>query len=303
MDYTLPNKKALPNPSYLVGLLLVSSATIAWSTAGLFTRAIALDNWTLLFWRGVFGAAAIALGIGIVSRKNNRRNSPNNTMRQIVSMGFYGWLFVFVSGIGMVMFITALNHTTVAHVSILYATVPLATACVAWFVLREKPSSYSLTASFFSLIGVCIMMGFSSDGHWIGDLLALGMTICLAVMMIITRANPEIPILPAACLSALLSAALALPFSSPFTVEPEQWIMLILFGVVNSALGLVLFIIGSKYLPAIETALITALDAPLAPIWVWILFSEAPGSVTMLGGSIVFIAVAVYLATAHRQYS
>lgn len=299
MDYTLANRKTLPSSSHLVGLLLVSSATIAWSTAGLFTRAIELDNWTLLFWRGVFGAAAIALVIGIV----NRNNTLSDNLRKFMSMGLSGWLFVFVSGIGMVMFITALNHTTVAHVSILYATVPLVTAFIAWLVLSEKPTAYSLAAGFFSLIGVCIMMGFSSDGHWSGDLLALGMTICLAVMMIITRANPDVPILPAACLSALLSAAMALPFSNPFSVEPEQWIMLILFGVVNSALGLVLFIIGSKYLPAIETALITALDAPLAPIWVWILFSEAPGFITMLGGSIVFIAVAVYLVTAQRQHT
>jgi len=76
--------------------------------------------------------------------------------------------------------------------------------------------------------------------------------------------------------------------------------MLVLFGVVNSALGLVLFIIGSKNIPAIETALITALDAPLAPIWVWLLFSEVPGVATLFGGAIVFVAVAVYLATAPR---
>ncbi len=282
-------------PDYLIGLLLVTSATLAWSTAGLFTRAIALDNWTLLVWRGVFGAMAIALITGITYR--------SNTLKQFTSMSPAGWLFVVVSGIGMVMFITALNHTTVAHVSILYATVPLVTAFIAWLVLREKPTKHSLIASLFSILGVCIMMGLSGEGHWTGNLLALGMTISLAAMMIISRSNPDIPILPAACLSALLSAALALPFSSPLSVEPEQWIMLFLFGVVNSALGLVLFTIGAKYLPAIETALITALDAPLAPVLVWILFNETPGFITMFGGSIVFIAVAVYLATAPRQQS
>lgn len=294
MNHLLSEKKAPFIPTtYLLGLSLVTGATLAWSTAGLFTRAIALDNWTLLFWRGVFGAVAIALIIRIIH--------GSNTLNQFKTMGFYGWLFVIVSGIGMVLFITALNHTTVAHVSIMYATVPLLTAFIAWLIHQKKPAKYSLAASLFSLTGVCIMIGFSADGHWTGDLLALGMTVCLAVMMIITRTKPDIPILPAACLSALLSAALALPFSSPLNVEPEQWLMLLLFGVVNSALGLVLFIIGSKYLPAIETALITALDAPLAPIWVWILFSEIPGLTTLIGGSIVFIAVGAYLAAASNH--
>ncbi len=40
-----------------------------------------------------------------------------------------------------------------------------------------------------------------------------------------------------------------------------------------------------------ETALITALDAPLAPFWVWLVFAEAPGRVTILGGCVVMAAV------------
>lgn len=46
---------------YRFGLLLVIYATIAWSTAGFFTRLIPLDNWTLLVWRGFFGAIGIAV--------------------------------------------------------------------------------------------------------------------------------------------------------------------------------------------------------------------------------------------------
>lgn len=283
----------MPMPRYVSGLLLVTSATLAWSTAGLFTRAIALDNWTLLFWRGVFGAIAILLVIVIGSGKK--------TYQQFQGMGFASWLFVLVSALGMVMFISALNHTTVAHVSITYATVPLVTAFLAWLALKEKPTQYSMAACLFSLMGVCLMMGFSNDGHWVGDVLALGMTLCLAAMMIITRMNPNVPILPAACLSALLSAVIVCPFSTPLNVASEQWIMLILFGVVNSALGLALFIIGSKMLPAIQTALITALDAPLAPIWVWMLYSEVPSVMTLVGGGVVFVSVAAYLGTVRRS--
>jgi drug/metabolite transporter (DMT)-like permease len=48
-------------------------------------------------------------------------------------------------------------------------------------------------------------------------------------------------------------------------------------------------------LPPIETALIGSLDAPLAPLWVWLAFKETPSASTLIGGSIVFAAVGVHL--------
>ena len=273
--------------SYVVGILLVTAATVAWSSAGLFTRLIQLDSWTTLLWRGVFGAIAIALICCRLERKK--------TIIEFFSLGPAGWLFAIVSAVGMVMFISALKHTTVAHVSIVYATVPLVTVGIAWVLLRECPTKDAMLASVAALVGVGVMVGITTDGHWLGDLLALGMTVCLALMMIITRLAPDIPLLPSAAVSALLSAAMAFPFSQSFTIAADQWLLLFLFGVVNSALGLSLFILGAKLLPAVETALITALDAPLAPILVWLVFSETPGVPTLVGGLIVFIAVANYL--------
>ena len=282
--------------SYIVGILLVTAATVAWSSAGLFTRLIQLDNWTTLLWRGVFGAIAIAL----ISCRLERKK----TIVEFFSLGPAGWLFAIVSAVGMVMFISALKHTTVAHVSIVYATVPLVTVGIAWVLLRERPTKDAMVASVAALVGVGVMVGITSDGHWLGDLLALGMTVCLALMMVITRLAPDIPLLPSAAVSALLSAALAFPFSQSFTIAADQWLLLFLFGVVNSALGLSLFILGAKLLPAVETALITALDAPLAPILVWLVFSETPSVPTLVGGLIVFIAVANYLRkTSGKSYT
>ena len=279
--------------SYFTGMLLVTAATLAWSSAGLFTRMIPLDSWTLLLWRGVFGAVALAL----ISFSLERKKS----VIEFLSLGRSGWIFAIVSAVGMVLFITALTHTSVAHVSIVYATVPLVTAVLAWLILRERPTKDAIAASLAAVVGVGVMVGVNGEGSLQGDLLALGMTVCLAIMMIITRLAPDIPLLPSAAISALLSAAIAFPLSQSYAIEPSQWLLLILFGVVNSALGLSLFILGARLLPSVETALITALDAPLAPILVWLVFNETPGLATLIGGSIVFIAVGMYLKnTAYR---
>ena len=47
-------------------------------------------------------------------------------------MGWPGLLFAVCSAVGMVFFISSLTHTTVAHVAVIYATVPFIAAALAW---------------------------------------------------------------------------------------------------------------------------------------------------------------------------
>ncbi|MGJ8543814.1 MAG: DMT family transporter [Sulfitobacter sp.] len=273
---------------YKRGFILVTCATLAWSTAGLFTRLIDVDTATMLFWRGMFGAVGIfAVALALQGR---------GALRDFARLGAAGWGFAIISALGMLCFITGLRLTSVAHVAIIYATVPLVAAALGWLVLREKLSKSALLASLCALGGVALMVGMGGDGTWLGDLLGFGMTLALAVMMVISRRVPTLPIMAAAALSALLSGFVALPFSPGLAVSAPDLGLLMIFGLVNSALGLALFSLGARDLPAVETALITALDAPLAPIWVWLFFAETPTLVTLLGGAIVFTAVLVHLA-------
>ena len=284
------------NPAqYRLGLLLVTGSTIAWSMAGYFTRLISLDTWTLLAWRGIFGGIGIA---AVIVALEGRK-----AWRGFASMGWPAWIFALVSALGMVMFITSLRHTTVAHVAVIYATIPFVAAAVAWFTLRERPTGSAILASLAALAGVCVMVGLSREGGLFGDLLALAMTSTMAVMMVIARKYQGIPVTQAACLSALLSALVCWPLGSPLAVSAHELWLLALFGLVNSALGLTLFTLGARYLPPIETALIGSLDAPLAPLWVWLMFGETPGAGTLIGGLIVFVAVAAHilLSTTRRS--
>jgi drug/metabolite transporter (DMT)-like permease len=78
-------------------------------------------------------------------------------------------------------------------------------------------------------------------------------------------------------------------------VSSHDLMLLALFGLAIFAVGLPLFTLGARLLPAIETALIGSLDAPLAPLWVWLAFKETPSASTLIGGAIVFAAVVIYL--------
>jgi drug/metabolite transporter (DMT)-like permease len=108
--------------------------------------------------------------------------------------------------------------------------------------------------------------------------------------MVVLRRHREIPMVPAACLSALLGTIVSLPFASPWAASAMDLGYLVLFRLVQMTLCLTLFTIGSRLIPAVATALTGALDAPLGPWWVWLAFGEVPAAVTFLGGALVLSA-------------
>lgn len=136
------------NADYRIGLLLVTGAAVAWSTAGFFTRLISLDSWTIMVWRGLFAALGLLITVVLIEGWPGLRRfrAP-------------GLLLAAISALGMVLFITALRHTTVAHVGVIYAAVPFVGAGMAWVVLREVPSRGAITASLVALVGVAVMVG------------------------------------------------------------------------------------------------------------------------------------------------
>jgi drug/metabolite transporter (DMT)-like permease len=154
----------------------------------------------------------------------------------------------------------ALKLTTVADVAIIYATVPFVAAGLAWIWLHERTSATTWAASALAFAGVVVTLSGSSFGVnlW-GDLLAFAMTAAVAVMMVISRRHRDIPMVPAAALSTLLGALVSLPWATPVAAGPIDLVYLALFGFFQMTLGLTLFAIGARLIPAAHTALIGAL--------------------------------------------
>jgi drug/metabolite transporter (DMT)-like permease len=269
------------------GFALVSASALAWSAGGLFTRLVTLDNWTMAAWRGLFGAAGLALVMLLLRERD--------VWGSLLRMGWLGWLYVVETALGMSFYLAALRHTTVASVAVIYATTPLLAASLSWIFFRERSARSAVFGSGLALLGVALMMGFSGNGAVLGDVLAFGMTFSMAMSTVVARHFQGIPILATSALSSLLCGLMCWPLGTPLAVGPRDLGILALFGIVNFAIGLPLFTFGARLLPAIETALIGALDAPLAPLWVWLVFGETPSAATLLGGGIVFCAVAMHL--------
>jgi len=284
-----------PRRDYQLGLLFVTISAIAWSTAGFFTRLIPLDSFTMLAWRGIFGSLSLLVVIIVLNRRG--------WIGDFARIGKAEWIYVALTVAGMIMFITSLGHTSVAHGAVIYATIPFLAAFLGWIFLSEIPGRSAVISSLVAISGVLLMVGFGSDGGLLGDLLAFGMTSCMALSIIVMRKNPEMAATPAACVGAVISIFICWPLGTPLDVTAVQIGQLALFGIVNSAVGLAFFAWGSRKLPAVESALIGALDTPLAPLWVWLAFSEKPGLNTFIGGGIVLVAVVGHIIVSQRGHA
>lgn len=267
------------------GIALVVAAAIAWSTAPFFTRLLPFDSWTILFWRGLFGAAMIA---AILTMTQGAAG-----LRDFARMGRTGWMVASLSTLGMVCFIPSLQMTDVSNVAIIIATGPFVTAALAWFWLRETPRLRTTLASLVALCGIAIIVGGARLGSDIlGIALAIIMTIAIAAMTVIVRQHRDTSMVAAAALSNILGSAVSIPFAHGISgVTAHDLLVFAMFGFCQVALGLSFYMLGSRLLPSAQAALISTLETPLMPFWIWLAFQEVPASRTLLGGALVMGAV------------
>ena len=106
------------------------------------------------------------------------------------------------------------------------------------------------------------------------------------------RRHSEIAMAPAMLLSAAISSVIALPFADPFDISRHDLLLLLTFGFAQLGIGLALFSIGAARAPATDVALLSMLEPIMGPIWVWIFVNEYPGVPALIGGAIVFVALA-----------
>jgi drug/metabolite transporter (DMT)-like permease len=247
----------------------------------------------VLVWRGLFGS------LGLLAVLYWRQGGAG--FRSFARLGRAGWAYALISGAGMLCYITSLRLTSVAHVAIIYATVPFMTAGLGWVMMRERPSRDAIIASSVAFGGAVIMVGLGGDGTLAGDVLALLMTLGMALMMVIARKHPKIPTLPAGTASSVMGVLICLPFAAHALPAPDQLLLMAGFGLINSSLGFALFLLGSAKIPPIETALLGAMEASLAPVWVWLVFSETPTLPTLIGAAVVLAAVTWHIARSYRR--
>jgi drug/metabolite transporter (DMT)-like permease len=287
--------KARPHGSFdmrgrRIAELQVLSAAACFSTAGLFMGLLETNIWTVVFWRSFVAFCAVA--IYAVFWPHRHFCVPDRA----------GLLSAVCSAAAMVAYITALRLTTVANVAVIHGTLPLVTACLASLTTRERMSSSSVALALLAAMGAgLIFLGSgASTLRMAGDSLGFLMTILMALMTIAYRRS-ETSTLILVALSNGIAALVGALFSPNIAVSAYEFLMLTCFALVQMALGLLLYTMGARVLPPAESALISLAELPLSSYWGWAVSKQVPAALTMAGGAVVFLTVAIHLTKPTTQ--
>ena len=263
------------------GIILVLTSALMFSSAGVFTKGVTADAWAVIFWRGL--AAAIFTVSYMLMRGNLRKEMAL----------FHGpaVAVTIVMALGTVAFIPAFKLTSIANVTLIYAAAPFVTATLAFVFINEKPARSVLIASCAAFGGVGVIVAGSVDaGNLTGDLLAFWMTLMMSAAMVIYRCWPETTAALPAAISSVLLLPVALFFGNPLSAPVSELPTLALFGLIFAVASVTLSE-GARRLPSAETALLSALETPLAPALAFFVLSELPAKTTVLGGIMIFASV------------
>lgn len=277
-----------------MAVMVVSSVAI--SFGGLVLRSMEdADAWQINFYRSIAFGAVICL-IMLV----RYRGGAIGRVREIGRAGLLGGVLLTLAGIA---FLQAITNTTVANTLFTLSAIPFLTAGMAWVFLGEGLKRATLVTMVAAAIGVTVMMAEGiTTGSAYGNLMALLTALCFSGFAVVVRRNRKVDMLPALLVSAGLIAALGLATRwGDLVLSWHDILLCFLWGGVLSGLGNAMFVFASRHLVAAELTLFMLLEFALGPLWVWIFINEVPGRWTILGGSVVILAVTARAALEMRR--
>ncbi len=130
---------------YRLGVVYVALSALAWSSSGLFMRAIHADLMTILFYRGIISGSGVFLLFLFIER--------GRAWRIVGAMRWPSFAAMFFSTAAMLSGIGSIYYTSVADAMVIYATVPFITAGVAFLAIRERPSAATMIAAGVAMAG------------------------------------------------------------------------------------------------------------------------------------------------------
>jgi drug/metabolite transporter (DMT)-like permease len=297
---------ATPHPEAAAfrGVVLVLLAGVFWSTGGLLVRLIeAAGVWQILFYRSL----SLALFLVLVLWLRNW-GALLGAFRAAGVAGLVAGLCLVMAFCG---FIFALVHTTVASALFLLSAAPFGAAALGWALLGEAVHRRTWLAMGLAVIGIGIMVSADLDtGRMAGNLAALVAATGFAGFTVALRWGRASDMLPAVCNGATVTAILALLFclfgeawggGQGLAVSLRDFTLSSLMGVAQIGCGMVLYILGSRQVPAAELTLLSLSEVVLGPIWVWLWIGEVASGRSLLGGAIVLLAVAAMALGARRR--
>ena len=270
---------------YRRGILQLVASGFFLSTSGIALRIIEqADGWQILFYRSL--ALSVTILLILVFQKGSR------FFDEFRGLGWNDCLLAVFLGTGFVAYVFALLYNTVANALFIFSCAPFVAGFLGWILLGERVATRTWFAIGVTMAGLAVMVGSElAVSHYLGTLIALWIPIAYAASIIAVRSSKRDNMLVALCLAGLVAGGLSAIFVTDYALTSRDLIISLYLGVFQVGVGFTLVVLGARYVPAALVGLLALVEPVLAPIWVWMGVGEVPSLATIVGGTIIFLAI------------
>jgi DME family drug/metabolite transporter len=265
-----------------------------------------IDAWQIVFYRSAVVLVCMLVWLGLRFRGalwTRTREAGVNAVIAGIAIGTAGLVFII-----------AMFYTTVADAVFMTGVAPFLSAILGLWILRERIPPITWFAMCVALLGMgVIFYGNAGGGAFVGTLLALYSAFCFSCYAVMLRWGQRTDmsvalIWNAIYLVAVTAMIIVLPTAlrdshglQGFAIGWRNFGLCFVMGAVQLTLGLILFTIGSRSVPAAQLALIALVEPTLSPLWAWLASGELPPVWTFLGGAVIVAAIVIQALFASRN--
>lgn len=258
-------------------------AVLLFALSGLFAKWLALPAVVIVFGRAAFAAIAIAVFVVVI-----RRQSLAVSRSSILGLAITGMILAFHWG----SFFQAIQISSVAIGLITFASFPLFVSFIEPWFFKEKFHFNTVLQALFTVVGIYLILPKDNLNQevMVGIYWGLASAISFAFLTLFNRKFVrDISARKVALYQNAVAAFCLVPimFWINFEVNHEQLAILIILGVVFTALAHSLFNSSLKVLKAQTASIAVSLEPIYGIIAAYILLNETLTLQMVLGGALV----------------
>ena len=284
----------LKNPKFAIPVALL--AGIFWSFGPFVVRNIDEAHtvpWQYLFTRGI--VIFILLNLYLYLEEGI------NFIYNYKKLGISGLVGGSGLALAMITFIWSITSTSAAITLLCLAAMPFITALLGFLFLKETISTNVWISIGIATVGIMIMaLGNDEKNTFFGFILGLTSSIGFSVFSVSLRWRKETPKFTTVAIAGLIcfivSLVVIISKDISFVSSSKNQALFAVHGTVV-CLGMILYASASKNIPAAELTLLSLTEVIGGIFWVWLPWlgiNEIPGTNTIVGGFLIFIAMFYY---------
>ena len=284
----------LKNPKLAIPVVLM--AGIFWSFGPYVVRNIDEAHtipWQYLFTRGM----VIFILLNFYLYMEEGLDFINNYKK----MGASGLIGGCGLAMAMITFIWSITNTTAAITLLCLAAMPFITALLGFLFLKETISANVWAAIGIAATGIIIMaIGNHEKNTLTGFIYGITSAVGFSIFSVSLRWRKETPkfttVAVAGLICFLVSMIVIINKDLSLVSSSKNQALFTIHGTII-CLGMILYTIASKNIPAAELTLLSLTEVIGGIFWVWLPWlgiNETPGTNTIIGGFLIFLALFYY---------